>query len=323
MGIKDFFYFTKGQRIGISVLIVLIIVAFLLNIFLPKIIKTDRQEFNSQFNADAELFKQNLLSLDSIRQAQWQQQYEERYRQNYTNWNANKTFSKSDTYTLFNFNPNTLDSAGFVRLGLKPYIASNILKYRQKGGKFNEKSDFAKIYGISDNKFNELEKYIIIENKNNSQTEPKTTSQQNDNQSFAENIIVDLNIADTTELMLVRGIGRYYAKGIVSYRKQLGGFASIEQLMELKNMRTENYEKIKNSFTVDIDKIQKIKINTASVERLKSHPYIGFYRAQKIYEFRRQKGKLQNINDLKKEFINEKDFTADWYQKVTPYLSFE
>jgi len=323
MSIKDFFYFTKGQRIGISVLIVLIVVAFLLNIFLPKIIKIDGEAFNPQFNADAELFKQNLLSLDSIRQAQWQQQYQERYRQNYENWNTNKTFSKTDTYTLFNFNPNTLDSVGFVRLGLKPYIASNILKYRQKGGKFKDKSDFAKVYGISENKFKELEKYILIENITDTQSATSTQSQPNDNHIFAENIIVNINAADTTELMRVKGIGRYYAKGIIAYRKQLGGFASIEQLLELKNMRPENYEKIKNSFSVDVDKIQKIRINIASVERLKEHPYIGFYRAQKIYEFRRQKGKLQNINDLKKEFINDKDFTAEWFEKITPYLSFE
>jgi len=321
MNLKDFFYFTKGQRIGVSVLLVLILAVFLLNIFLPKILKRNHLEFNTQFNAEADIFKQNLLSLDSIRQAQWQMQYEARYRQNYANWNTAKTYSKSDNYTLFDFNPNTLDSAGFVRLGLKPYIAANILKYRQKGGKFKGKSDFAKVYGISEDKFKELEKYILIEN--NSQTENPALPQNSENKSFTENIIVEINTADTTELMRVRGIGRYYAKGIVIYRSQLGGFVSVEQLLELKNMRPESYEKIKNSFTVDFAKIQKIRVNTATVERLKTHPYIGFYRAQKIYELRRQKGKLQNINDLKKEFINEKDFTADWYEKISPYLSFE
>jgi competence ComEA-like helix-hairpin-helix protein len=322
MNIKDFFYFTKGQRIGVIVLLMLIIAAFLLNIFLPKIIKTRHQDFNPQFNADAEEFKKTLLSADSVRQAQWQQQYQERYRQNYANWNKNRTYYKSETYTIFNFNPNTLDSVGFVSLGLKPYVASNILKYRQKGGKFREKSDFANIYGISEEKFKELENYILIEK--NSQIETAAVAQQStENQSFTENIIVEINSADTAELMQVRGIGRYYAKGIVAYRKQLGGFSSLEQLLELKNMRLENYEKIKNSLDVDVSKIQKIRVNTASVERLKAHPYVGFYRAKEIYEFRRRKGKLQNINDLKKEFVDEKDFTADWYEKIAPYLSFE
>ncbi|MCL1867346.1 MAG: helix-hairpin-helix domain-containing protein, partial [Paludibacter sp.] len=170
-------------------------------------------------------------------------------------------------------------------------------------------------------KFKELENYILIEN--NLQTENVVVEQKTENQSFIENIVVEINSADTAELMQIRGIGRYYAKGIVAYRKQLGGFSSVEQLLELKNMHSENYEKIKNSFTVDVSKIQKIRVNTATTERLKAHPYIGFYRAKEIYELRRQKGKLQNINDLKKEFTNEKDFTPDWYEKIAPYLSFE
>lgn len=323
MKLKDFFYFTKGQRIGISVLLVLIVVVFLLNIFLPKIIKNDRLLFNPQFNTDAELFKKNLLSIDSIRQAQWQQQYEARYRQNYANWNTNRTFSKSEIYTLFNFNPNMLDSAGFVRLGLRPYVAANILKYRQKGGKFKEKKDFAKIYGISTEKFKELENYILIENRTDELSETVISSLKDDNQTVIGNIVIEINSADTSELMRVRGIGRYYAKGIVAYRRQLGGFTSVEQLLELKNMRSENYEKIKNSFTVDVSQIRKIRVNTASAERLKTHPYIGFYRAKEIYEFRRRKGKLSNINDLKKEFANEKDFSAGWYEKIAPYLNFE
>ncbi|MDR2824821.1 MAG: helix-hairpin-helix domain-containing protein, partial [Prevotellaceae bacterium] len=162
MNFKDFFYFTKGQRVGIAVLIVLIAVAVLLNAFLPRIVSRDKIGFNAQFNDEVSQFRQSLLSIDSIREAQWQQAYEARYRQNYANWNNSKTYSKSDTYTLFAFDPNTLDSIGFVRLGVKSWLTSNILKYRQKGGKFHQKSDFAKIYGLTEEKFKELESYINI-----------------------------------------------------------------------------------------------------------------------------------------------------------------
>ncbi|MDR2824221.1 MAG: helix-hairpin-helix domain-containing protein, partial [Prevotellaceae bacterium] len=144
-----------------------------------------------------------------------------------------------------------------------------------------------------------------------------------ENQQSTENIIVEINTADTAELMRVSGIGRYYARGIVALRSKLGGFVRIEQLLELKNMRTENYEKIKNSFTVDASKIRKININKATTQTLSMHPYINFYQAQAIYELRRRKGKLHNISNMQKEFQNEEDFTADWYEKIEPYLNFD
>ena len=76
-----------------------------------------------------------------------------------------------------------------------------------------------------------LEPYIQINQKKDSvsiKPEPK------------KNIIVELNSADTTLLMQVKGIGRGYAKGIIRFRGLTGGFVSIEQLKEIYGMRPEN-----------------------------------------------------------------------------------
>jgi len=306
---KDFFYFSKGQRIGIISLIVLILLVLLANYALPLFFPvTDKTE--TSFLAEVDAFKKSLVSRDSLRHEELQRKYNERFK----NYKTYPTFKK-DIYTLFPFDPNSIDSATLTRLGIKPYIAANILKYRNKGGVFRTKTDFGKVYGISPEKFKELEPFISI----NEITLTKVDSFVNTGKAFKQDIIVDLNSADTTLLMQIKGIGRGYAKGIVRFRRETGGFASVEQLNEVYGMRPENFEKIRPFCTVNQDLIQKITVNTASTARLNSHPYLSFYQAKAIYELRRNRGKLHNINDLK----DLPEFSAESLAKIKPYLSFE
>lgn len=313
---KDFFYFSRGQRTGIIVLIVLIALALIANYMLPYFFPAT-EKAGTAFLKEAERFKKSLVSRDSLRQVDWQRKYEERQRQYEEKYKhkplyfSSKKFDKKTAYTLFAFDPNAVDSAAFVRLGLKPFIASNILKYRKRGGAYRTPADFAKVYGISTDKFNELEPYIKIAEIKPVKTESATAKRTD--------IVVDLNSADTTLLMQVKGIGRGYAKGIVRFRQQTGGFVSVDQLSEIYGMRPENLAKIRPFCKVNPDMVQKIKVNIASAERLKIHPYINFYQAKAIYELRRKKGKLKDISDLK--MLSE--FEPEALNKLKPYLNFE
>ncbi len=311
---KDFFYFSKGQQTGIIVLLVLILLVVALRITLPFLLPSSSDAFDTTFVAEAETFKKSLLSLDSIQQAERQRQFEERYAT--YKFNYQKDFSnKTAHYSLFYFDPNTADSATFVQLGLKSYVASNILKYRSKGGRFKNTEDFSKIYGISPDKLNELLPYIRIDEKF------AASSSRSDIKAVKENPSspIELNSADTTQLMQVKGIGKYFAKSIVRFRQNTGGFFSVEQLSEIYGMTPENVEKIKPYCTVNPDLIEKIKVNISSVDRLNRHPYISFYQAKAIYELRRKKGKLHQFDELK----NLPEFTEDQLKKIEPYLSFE
>ena len=84
-------------------------------------------------------------------------------------------------------------------------------------------------------------------------------------------------------------------------------------------MTTENYQRIAPYCTVDPTFIRKIKVNTASIERLRSHPYLNFYQAKQIYELRRKKVKLTKIQDIEK--LSEMNDSV--LMKIGPYLSFE
>lgn len=309
---KDFFYFSKGQRTGIAVLILLILFVVVLNVFLPRIISPN-PEPTAEVQTEMLAFRLNLRSLDSLRAVTRQQEYESRFRSDY----AFRDFGEKPTaYSLFPFDPNTADSATFVKLGLKPYVAANVLKFRAKGAQFRTPESFSKVYGISAEKFSELEPYISIKS---SETALRSDSAKQLAVQKVENIVVELNTADTTLLMQVKGVGRFLARGIVRFRMQAGGFVSVEQLRDVYGMREENYLKIKDSFRVNTGLVQKIQVNTASVDKLKNHPYLSFYQAKAIYELRRKEGKLKSVHDLKQ--IDEIDEQV--LVKLAPYLSFD
>lgn len=309
---KDFFYFSKGQRIGIIILLVLIFLAIGVNYLLPLFFSVQSQD-GKNFLSEAEQFKRSLVSRDSIRQLEWQKQNELRQREyeaKYRNYVQSKPVKPEDKYTLFSFDPNVLDSAGFVKLGLKPFVASNILKYRKAGGHYKTAADFGKVYGIKPEKFKELESYIVI-----AEVKPILS----DKPVKRTDIVVELNSADTTLLMQVKGIGRGYAKGIVRFRQQTGGFVSVEQLSEIWGMKPENLERIRPYCRVNTSIVKKINVNTATAERFKSHPYFNFYQAKALYELRRKKGKLNDVSELKEL----PEFNDETIRKLKPYLSFD
>jgi DNA uptake protein ComE-like DNA-binding protein len=307
---KDFFYFSKSQRIGIIVLIVLIVLALIANYTLKYFYPVTEKD-GSAFLSQVEMFKKSLVSRDSILGLERQRRYDEQYKKYYTY----PTYKKDIPFSLFTFDPNTADSASLVRLGVKPFIASNILKYRSKGGWFKITADFGKIYGLTPEKFKELEPYISIQEKKLKKTDSLFLKQK----ELKKELIVELNSADTTLLMQVNGIGRGYAKGIIRFRQLAGGFVSVDQLSEIYGMRKENLERIRPFCKVNQDLVRKIKINVAGVERLKGHPYLNFYQSRAIYELRRRKGKLKSIADL--YVLSE--FNPESIAKIAPYLSFE
>lgn len=317
---KNFFYFNRSQRIGILILLALIVVAFFVAVLMPFYMKQREVDDGTDFLLEAEEFKAGLIEKERTQRAE-----REFYPFLYRSYPKSKPFETK--YELFTFNPNTADSATFVKLGLRPYVARNILRYREKGGNFKTAEAFSKVYGITPEKFEELKPFIQIpveekipelaekEQVVEATEDPRTfTAQQKSDE------IIDLNSADTTMLKQVRGIGSVFARRIVSYRNVLGGYSSVEQLKEVWGMTNETYEKINPFLSIDDSQIMKIDVNKASIEKLRKHPYIkSFQRAKAIYEYRRKKEKLNNINQLK----HLEEFTSEDWQKLEPYLSFE
>ena len=142
---------------------------------------------------------------------------------------------------LFPFDPNTADSTQFLRLGLRPWQVRNIYKYRAAGGRYRKPTDFARLYGLTLKQYKRLEPYIRIEKEvmaadvygNIREEYPRHHYDYPVKLRKGEHI--NINTADTAQLMTVPGIGSYYARQIVRKRARLGGFASPKQLLEIED----------------------------------------------------------------------------------------
>ncbi|MBQ7061813.1 MAG: helix-hairpin-helix domain-containing protein [Bacteroidales bacterium] len=110
--------------------------------------------------------------------------------------------------------------------------------------------------------------------------------------------IVELNSADTLDLQQLYGIGPSYARRIVKYRQRLGGFVSTAQLLEVYGMDEERYNGFVDQLTLDTTLVTKIDINSATLDDLKRHPYIDYYQAKAIVQFRDQHGPYRSPEEL-------------------------
>lgn len=121
---------------------------------------------------------------------------------------------------------------------------------------------------------------------------------------------IELNSADTLQLQELRGIGPSFARRIVKYREKLGGYYAKEQLMEVYGFTEQLYSQVEKHVTVDASKIRKLNINELDIAELKRHPYISFYEAKAIFDYRNSKSscridsieELVKLPDLKENF---------------------
>lgn len=221
---------------------------------------------------------------------------------------------------LFDFDPNTADSSQLLALGLRPWQVRNIYKYRAKGGVYRQPNDFARLYGLTRKDFLRLLPHIKI----SSDYLPASTLAESP-PAFTQDTLkyprkiqplerVDLNKADTTQLRHVPGIGSYFARQIVNYRRHLGGFHSIQQLREIEDFP----EKSLSYFILPDDDVARLDINTATLSQLSRHPYITYTQARDIVDYRRLRGPIHTLDDLRLL----KSFTPQTLRRVEPYLKF-
>lgn len=354
--IRDYFTFSRSERRGITILLILI--------FLLAIANKTIFYFETPAKIDTELF-------DSAR---------------------HKLALKNDSIiqhnslgTLFPFNPNKIDSAALESLDIPEDVKRNILKFRQKGGNFYKKADFRKIYGVTDQLFIKIAPYLVLDSEEvksvPSKPEPVYFVFDPNNASdkeflhlgFSEKQIVsirnymskagnfrskdeflkiraltekqksmlsdyieiksdekplqkspelknetllDLNSADSIQLKVLPGIGNVLSKRIVKYRDLLGGFYSEQQLKEVYGLNELNINQLSGKVTFDLKRIRKIDYNFADVKELARHPYLKKNLAEKIVNFRAKYGSIKDLEILRDSMI----LNIEEYQRLRPYF---
>jgi competence ComEA-like helix-hairpin-helix protein len=298
---KNYFSFTRRESIGIAVLFFIIVS---LTVFLIlrnngiNIIPIDYTEYEEEIR----LFESQLNN-----------------KQEELLHNTNSVNTKSKD-SLFYFNPNNIDSISWLKLGFSPKQVKSIFNYKRKGGMFYTKQDVAKMYAIDSLSFLRIEPYIIIPQKEKKYFKESKNGKTSEYEYKKTPKLVNLNTADSLQLIELKGIGPVLSSRIINFRNKLGGFINKNQLKDIYGLKPETLENIDAFIFIEQNFTpKKININTATYEMLKEHPYIDYSLAKVIVAYRNQHGKFKKPEDVKKIHL----LTEELYSKIAPYITIE
>lgn len=125
---------------------------------------------------------------------------------------------------------------------------------------------------------------------------------------------VVLNTADTTALKTIPGIGPYFARKIVSYGQRLGGYVSVDQLDEIEDFPLD----AKDYLVIHDAMPKKLNLNRLPLSELRKHPYISFFQAKAITDYRRLHGPISSLDDLRLL----KEFPPEAIARLLPYVEY-
>jgi len=129
---------------------------------------------------------------------------------------------------------------------------------------------------------------------------------------FCQLTIVDINSADTTLLQRIPGIGSNIARWIVQRRERLGGFYTLEQLLEVKYVEPSMLK----WFSVDTSQIHRVHVCDMTFAEMSRHPYIGYEKAKAVSNFQRLYGPITDLEQLRTTTI----FTDEELEKLQNYI---
>ncbi|MEO6831231.1 MAG: helix-hairpin-helix domain-containing protein [Chitinophagaceae bacterium] len=296
---RALFRFSRIERLGIIALSFLILIIVIANLFLRQWLKPDAP------NAA------RLAAMQSDYNAWLSQQ--ETNNPDFTNALNAPSGAASQ---LFPFDPNTLDSAGFVQLGMPPKAIKGLLNWRSKGKHFYQAKDLKPLYNLPEEVFTRIEPFVRIAATESDNRFAKSNS-------FSREPIpdfIELNTADSALLdRAINGVGAVLAHKIVARRTALGGYLKHEQLLEVYKFSDTTFTKIKARLHLDASKVRKISLNTATLEQLSNHPYIGEKIAKNILLYREGIKNYQSVGQLREVPL----MTEENYRKIAPYCSVE
>lgn len=300
---KNYFEFSKKERVGIISLLIILVLVWLLPSFFKESRQFDEVEYE-KFRNDIGQLIQPTTSKEQKKDAA----------------GGSDSIGKitaqpgSSNGKLFYFNPNSLSAEGWLRLGISAKTVSTIQNYRAKGGRFYKAEDLQKIYGLNEDVYKRLLPYVQIAEEKKL---PDYTNNYKRN-SYSISKTIDINTADSVELLTLPGIGSKLAHRIINFRERLGGFYTVEQLAEVYGLQDSVFQKIKSRFECNALAVKKIPINTADMQELKAHPYIKYLLANAVIQYRLQHGNIRNKEDLQQIHL----LSEQALHRLEPYISY-
>ena len=288
---KSHFWYTKNQRNGILLLLIIII-------FLQLILHF--KNFDSQQLVDLSLPKITFYNkqLDSLK----------------------KKSSKKKKFKIYPFNPNYISDYKGYQLGLNVDQIDRLLAYREQRLYVNSAKEFQTITKISDSLLQKISPFFKfpewVQKKNNN----KNNQQRyipNSRINVSEITTVDINKATLKDFTAIEGVDEYISERIIKYRSKLQGFSFKEQLFEVWGLDELMANKILSTFSIKNKPIiKKVNINTASFKEVLSNPYIDYELCIQIFDYKDEVAELQSISEIK----NIEGFPIKKYNRIVLYL---
>jgi competence protein ComEA len=287
--LRDYFTFNTRERRGALVLAAIILIQICWLVYdhyfrLP----------STQFLEEAHL---EIIAFES---AQEEKASEE------TSGTANNSDKKQ--LKLAEFDPNTADDSVWSNLGLSSKQIEVIEKYKAKGGLFRSSDDLKKIFVITEAQFALMEPYIRITSVPASQFGDYLKRER-------PTLLVNINVADSSELVQLPGIGPRRAQMICRYREALGGFVHTNQLLEVYSIDSVLMNRLANKIYTDGRVLRRININSDSLY----HPYLNKSLARNIIAYRKQHGSFRSDTAIRNLAL----FTEKDWERLVPYVVFE
>lgn len=292
---REYFNFSRGERRGILVWAV-IMVLFILAPSIYRLLRPDRPYDVSAFEAEINTFMQ--AAAPDVHDSP-----------------KGDPLSRYDSLELVAFDPNRNSYEDWLALGFTIRQARTADNYLKSGGKFNIPSDLKKIYGLDPGQFDILEPYIFIGGTSVDDNLHRETASPG--VGLAKVFVpIEINSADSSTLLQLRGIGPVLASRLIKYRNLLGGFYSCFQLSEVYGLSDSIVASWDGMIWADTSLLRRIDLNRAEFRELVLHPYLDNYQARSILLYRNVQGRI----DEPGEIMDNRLLPAEVYEKVRPYL---
>lgn len=323
--IREYFSFTRKERLGVIVLLLIIVLLFIVPYWIRRPPGTEDPEATRQFAPlIGKLAKDSAATGEERRPGSSMQAFPTTSQGRYY-----PDDRRTAPATLFYFDPNQLGESDWQKLGLTPRQSRILAHYTGKGGHFRSPADLEKIYGLSLEDRNRLMPYVRIRASVDRQDKLPFTSHRlpmpeapspfhPGKYPRKKAIVIDINLADSSQWEQLPGIGEKLAARIIRFREKLGGFYSVFQVAETFGLPDSTFQKIQPWLTSDSAAVQRIDLNTVSEEAMKQHPYIRWKLATVLIRYREQHGKFQSADELGQVALLD----AAALKRLRPYLAF-
>ncbi|WP_238707513.1 helix-hairpin-helix domain-containing protein [Chryseobacterium viscerum] len=241
------------------------------------------------------------------------------------------------SFNLSDFDPNLLDKEQWHTLGFSEKQVATILKYKSiVGGKFTSKEQLKKCYAISEEKFSELETFILLPEASDKGNSKKFNTVEKKEITIKGKFNPDQFSASD---WLKMGFSERQAEAILKYKNYLGGsFISKEKFKECFIISPENYGKLEpylllptktpenfRSFSKNNSVKTKIQYHSFDPNQLDLEGWktLGFSEKQAVtiinYRDRNLRGSFKSMDDLQKCFV----ISPEKFQELKPYIKLQ